>query len=139
MNAQEWLFHELQIDQQASYQYRVAEKDLDAFAQVSGDMNPLHMDPVFAKDEQFHGRVAHGMFLGALVSQLVGMRLPGLYSLILTEQLDFKKPVYIGDELFIEGRIRHRSEATKIIEIQISIIRNGESVSEGMVRVRLLR
>jgi len=136
--SREWRFEELKIDQRASYLHQVTKKDVDDFAVISGDMTALHIDPVYARKEHFRDRVVHGMFLGALVSRLVGMELPGKYSLLLSAHLYFKKPVYIGDELIVEGKIRHKSESTRIVDMHIGILRNKETVTEGLVHVRVL-
>lgn len=139
MRAVKRSFAQLSIGQSASIKRTVTKKNVSAFALVSGDHNPLHVDEKYAKGTQFERVVVHGMFLGSLVSQLVGMKLPGAYSLLMKEMLEFKKPVFIGDTVVVTGTIAHKSDAARLVEIRVEITRIDELVALGSVHVRLLQ
>lgn len=129
----------LKTGESASLKRTITAKDVDAFAELSGDHNPLHVEPEYAKETQFKRVVVHGMFLGALVSQLVGMNMPGAYSLLMKETLEFKKPVFIDDTVAVVGTIVHKSPAARLVEISIEISRKSEVIASCTVHVRLLQ
>ena len=135
----EYTFDSLPLQQRASFEHIVQQKDVDAFADVSGDRNPLHTDAAFASRTQFKEVVVHGMYLGALLSRMIGMELPGLNSLLGASYLEFKKPVRVGDSIRVEGVVTHKSAATRIAEIELTFSRTGELVATGNARVQLLK
>ena len=120
----------------ASFRVVVTEEAVIAFARISGDHNPLHMDEVYAQKTEFQGRIVHGMFLAALVSQLIGMQLPGRSALLMKENLEFKKPAHIGDSLLVQGTVVHSSGSTGVLEIAIEISRDDDILASGSVHVR---
>jgi acyl dehydratase len=136
--AKERTLSSLTIGEEAEILRTVTAADVDAFARVSGDENPLHMDESFAATAGFKGRVVHGMFLGALVSQLVGMHFPGRHALLIKETLEFKKPLFIGDTVRVRGTLTMKSDATRLIEITIAAHRDDEVVAGGSATVRVL-
>ena len=114
------------------------EEDIINFAKISGDYNPLHLDENYASKTQFGNRIVHGMYLGSLVSRLVGMELPGKRALLIKESLEFKKPVFIGDKLIIRGTIITKSQTTGLIELAIDIKQGTEILVTGSVYARIL-
>ena len=127
----------ISVGDTASIEKVITEEDLVAFSNLSGDFNPLHTDAAYAQSTPFKQRVVFGFLLGAYVSQLVGMHLPGKRALILKESLDFKKPVHIGDPIVITGIVISKSESTGIIEIKILITVLGLATTEGSVFTRV--
>ena len=132
-------FESLTIGESASLEHMISENDIARFSELSGDYNPLHVDDSYATTAGFGKRVVHGFFLGSLVSQLVGMRLPGKYALLMRESLEFKKPAFIDETIVITGTIVAKSEATKIIELSINITRGGETITTGSAYARVLQ
>jgi acyl dehydratase len=90
-------FDEIAIGQSASLSRLLTRRDIELFAVVSGDVNPSHVDPEFAKDDMFHKLVAHGMWSGALISTLLGTELPGPGTVYVSQSLHFHRPVGVGD------------------------------------------
>jgi len=111
---------------------------IQTFAELSGDHNPLHVDETYSAKTNFGKPVAHGMLLGALVSELVGMHLPGVRCLLIKESLEFKLPVFAGDAIRVEGKVMHKSEVTRLLEIAITITRGSEVVATGTVHTKVL-
>ena len=136
--AREVVYASLVEGEQASFSHLITEADVDIFASLSGDHNPLHTDDTYAATTQFGKRVVHGMLLGSLVSRLVGMHLPGRYALLVKETLEFKKPVLIGDTVMVTGTLTRKSDATKLIDIQVVIAVGDTVVTRGEVMVRML-
>lgn len=100
MSSSAGLFIEdISIGQSADYRRTVAEADITAFAEVSGDSNPVHMDQAYAEATLFKGRIAHGMLSAAYISTVIGMKLPGPGAIYMSQSLKFRAPVRIGDEV----------------------------------------
>ena len=114
---------------------RVDDEKIDSFACLSGDCSPIHMDSDFAKMRGFKGRVAHGLLLGAVVSRLVGMLLPGENALLQQVQLTFHSPVYGGDQVSVIGIVARKSEAVRSIQVSIRVECKGIVVASGKVQV----
>jgi acyl dehydratase len=135
----EIIFDQINIGDKASFEREITENDLNKFADVSGDYNPLHIDTDYAKKTKFNGKIVHGMFLGALVSRLVGMELPGKYALLVKESLEFKSPGGVGDTVIVNGYVMSKSKASRMIEIAVEIRRGAELLVKGSVHVILLQ
>ncbi|MGP8233002.1 MAG: bifunctional enoyl-CoA hydratase/phosphate acetyltransferase [Methylovirgula sp.] len=92
-------FDEIAVGDQASVSKTVSQQDIDLFAVVSGDVNPAHLDPVYAKTDMFHRVIAHGMLSAGLISNVLGTKLPGPGTIYLGQDLRFTAPVDIGDTI----------------------------------------
>ncbi len=92
-------FEDLFVGQSASRAHVITDQDIRAFADVSGDHNPVHLDEEFAQTTPFKGRIAHGMLSGAFISALIASELPGPGSIYISQSMSFKRPVRIGDNL----------------------------------------
>jgi 3-hydroxybutyryl-CoA dehydratase len=93
----------------------VTEEDLQRFAVVSGDNNPLHLDEEFAAGTEFGGRIAHGMFAGALISAALATRLPGPGTVYLSQNLAFRRPVRIGDTLTVRLEVAEKRRRGRVL------------------------
>jgi phosphate acetyltransferase/phosphate butyryltransferase len=92
---------ELRIGESAEMVRVLAQEDIELFAVMSGDVNPAHLDAAYADETQFHHVVAHGMWGGALISAVLGTRLPGPGTIYTDQSLHFKRPVAIGDSITV--------------------------------------
>ena len=92
-----YYFEELSMGQSAVFGKTVTEADIAAFAGVSGDTNPVHLNEEYAKNTMFRGRIAHGMLSAAFISTVFGTKLPGPGCIYVSQSLKFKAPVKIGD------------------------------------------
>jgi acyl dehydratase len=131
-------FASLVVGEEASFLHRLSVQDVDAFAELSGDYNPLHVDDAYAETTLFGKRIVHGMFLGALFSQAIGMQLPGTRSLLVRQSMEFKKPVFIGDEIEVKVMLAMKSEATRLVELRLTISRVEETVATGSAHVKVI-
>ena len=114
----------------------VTEKDIELFAEVSGDFNPVHMREEFAKKTFFGGRIAHGVFALGLISA-AGAKLPGLV-ILLSMSSKFLKPVKIGDTITAVAEVTAARKEKGIITLKNTCTnQNGEAVVEGETMVRL--
>ena len=98
-------FEDLEVGMNAEVNKVITEANVKAFADLSGDVNPLHLDEEFAKRTRMEGRVVHGMVSASLLSTIVGYKLPGPGCLWLSQTLRFLHPVRIGDRVRARGSI----------------------------------
>jgi 3-hydroxybutyryl-CoA dehydratase len=109
----------------------VGEADIAAFADVSGDHNPLHLDEDYAAKTPFRGRIAHGMLAGAYISALIGGRLPGPGVIYISQMLCFKRPIRIGDEVTVRATIEAIDERQAHVTIATVCLVKGKAAVEG--------
>ena len=94
-------FDEIAIGESASLSRTLSKDDIALFAVMSGDVNPAHLDQPYAEHSMFHHIIAHGMWGGALISAVLGTRLPGPGTIYLGQDLRFRKPVGLGDTVTV--------------------------------------
>jgi phosphate acetyltransferase len=129
-------FDELSVGQSARLLRTLTLADIQAFAAVSGDTNPAHMDADYANDTLFHGVIAHGMWGGALISALLGTQFPGPGTIYLDQALHFTKPVRIGDTLTVTATVRSKDNAKKSVELDCLVVnQRGDRVLHGTAKV----
>jgi len=117
----------------------ISEEDLQKFAQLSGDTNPLHVDEDFAARTQFQQRVVNGMLLASYVSALVGTKCPGPGALWSQQSFRWKAPVFVGDQIHIKLRVTHKSIGSRSLAIVVTGTNGSGSVfMEGDGVVSLL-
>lgn len=87
------------IGQSASLKKVFCSEEVLAFAELSMDKNPIHLDQKFAEQTRFGSRIVHGFFAGSLISAVFGTQLPGEGAIYLHQEMNFRKPVYHGDEI----------------------------------------
>lgn len=122
----------LAVGRSASVTLKVTDELVDAFAELSGDCNPLHMNDAFAQAAGFTSRVAHGALLTAHVSRLIGTELPGAGCLWLKHQVQWRTPVFVGDVVEITARVKHISVGTNIVLLGMEARnQNGTVVMDG--------
>ena len=90
-------FDEIKVGMSLSYSQTITDADVKAFAGISGDNNPLHMDQQYAVESEFGNRIAHGLISASYFSALFGTRLPGPGCVYVEQNLKFLRPVFIGD------------------------------------------
>jgi 3-hydroxybutyryl-CoA dehydratase len=93
---------EIQIGMSATYSHTVTDADVKSFAELSGDYNPLHLSDEFATNSKFGARIAHGMYLASFFPALMGNQITGPGSVYVSQNLRFKKPVYLGNTVVAE-------------------------------------
>lgn len=99
MAEQTYFIDDLNAGMEASYSRVVSREDIDTFAEVSGDSNPLHLDEAYAATTMFNGCIAHGMLSASYISKVLGTQLPGPGAIYLSQSLKFKAPVRPGDQV----------------------------------------
>lgn len=129
-------FNTINIDDFSKRQHTVTEADLILFAKASGDLNPLHLDEEYAATTPFKQRIAHGMFTGGLISASLAMDLPGPGTIYLSQDLQFKRPVCIADELTVTLSVTEKHDVKPIITLHCEVTnQDGKAVVTGTAKV----
>ena len=126
-----YCLEDLSVGQSAERSHVVSEGDITAFAQVSGDFNPVHMDEAFAATTPFKGRIAHGMLSAAYISALIAGELPGEGTIYMSQSLRFRRPVRIGDEVTTQVTITAIDEAKARVTLATTCSVDGAVVLDG--------
>lgn len=108
-------FDELKLAQTASLTRTLLEKDVELFALLSGDESPAYLDEVYAQDRALGGVISYGMWPGALISTLLGTTLPGLGTISLNQNLNFKKPVRPGETITVTISVKEKKKHKSIV------------------------
>ena len=135
----EYKFSDIEIGLEESFEVKIDASKMDKFLDISSDINPLHVDSNYAKKKGFPGRVVYGLLTSSFYSTLVGVHLPGKHCILQGIDIQFSKPVYIGDTLKISGKVSYINEAYKQIEIRAFITnQNNEKVSKATIKTGVL-
>ena len=125
-------FDEIAVGESAEVTREVGKTDIELFAVVSGDVNPAHLDHDYAANTRFKGVIMHGMWGGALISALLGTRLPGPGTIYLSPSLAFKRPVCLGDQVTVRVSVKSKRDDKKLVTFDCSAVnQRGETVIEG--------
>lgn len=127
---------EIQVGDGATLHRQVTERDIQLFAAVSGDVNPAHVDALYAKTSHFHEIIAHGMLGGSLISTVLGTQFPGPGTIYLGQTLKFLKPVHIGDTLTVTVKVTSMNAANRRVRLATTCIdQDGDVVIVGEAEV----
>jgi phosphate acetyltransferase len=129
-------FDELKVGESASLSRTLTKQDIELFAVMSGDVNPVHVDEAFARDDMFHKIIAHGMWGAALISALLGTELPGPGTIYLSQTLSFRHPIAIGDTVVVSVSVREKNAAKRKVVLDCCVVNQaGNVVIEGVADV----
>lgn len=134
-----YTYDEIAVGQEEAFQVTVTEQMMAQFLQITGDVNPLHLDAAYAATRQYADKVVYGMLSSSFFSTLAGVYLPGKYSLIHSVESKFLRPVYVGDELTVSGTVKEKEDAYRMLILNL-LIRNqkGEKVVKGSMQIKML-
>lgn len=113
----------------------VTDEDIEMFAQVSTDFNPVHMDDDYARDTIFEGRIAHGMLTAGLISAVIGEQLPGHGTVYMGQSLKFLAPVRPGDMVVAEVEVIDIDYAKRRVQLSTRCLVDGKKVLVGEATV----
>lgn len=129
-------FEELTIGQTATMTRQVTADDVKAFAMVTHDYNPAHLDDDYAEQSQFKVVIVHGMWTAGLLSALIATKLPGLGSVYLNQSLSFRRPVHINDTLTATVAVTSKDETKKWVTLDCQVTnQDGKVVVTGEAQV----
>lgn len=125
---------DLAVDMTASLEKTISAADVEMFASLSGDNNPIHLDDAYAKSTSFGARIVHGMFSAALISAVAGTKLPGPGGVYLSQSLKFRKPIFIDQTAVATLTIidintrRGRVTINTDVHVEGKLVVSGEAV-----------
>ena len=129
-------YGDISIGHQESFMIKITASMVEKFSNLSGDLNPLHMDNEFAESSLFKKRIVHGMLLSSFFSRLIGMKLPGKNALYFSQTLNFRSPCYIDDEIEVVGEVTEKSDSTQIITVSTSIFNKSKiCLIDGIAKI----
>ena len=114
-------FDSILVGDKAELIHVITQSDINQFVKLTGDDNKLHVDEEYASTTSFKKPVAHGMLGASFISTIIGTKLPGDGALWFSQNLEFLKPVRVGDELRITAEVIKKIDRTKTIELQTDI------------------
>jgi acyl dehydratase len=125
-------FEAIECGDFAVLEKRISVDEIERFAQLSGDFNPLHLDATFAEQTQFAKPIAHGMLVGSYVSTLIGMRLPGPGALWIQQTFRWLHPIFAGDVVRVVLRVVHKSPGSRMLKVEVEASnQDGTRILEG--------
>jgi 3-hydroxybutyryl-CoA dehydratase len=130
-------FEDLKVGMTERMSKTVASSDVVGFAEVTGDRNPIHLSEHFAAKTTFRTRIAHGLYTASLISALLGTRLPGPGAVYISQTLNFRAPVKIGDTVLVEVAVAELFESKHRARLTCSCIVDGEIVLDGEALVKV--
>jgi acyl dehydratase len=129
----------LKVGDKFSTSKQITDAVVRAFAELSGDYNPIHLDEEFAKTTRFGKRIAHGMISGALISAVLGYELSERKIVFLNQTMKFVAPVFIDETVTATATVKNVREDKPIVTLEtICSNQNGETVVEGEAVVMIL-
>lgn len=123
---------EIEVGQSASFTKTITETDVYLFAGITGDVNPVHVNEVYAKEGIFKGRVAHGMLSASLISTVLGMYLPGPGSIYAKQDIKFLAPVRFNDTITATCTVKEKITEKKRVILDCKVTnQDGVDVVSG--------
>jgi len=113
----------------------ITDRDIELFAEISTDHNPVHLDDDYARDTIFEGRIAHGMLTAGLISAVIGEQLPGHGTIYMSQNLKFLAPVRPGDLVYAEVKVVDMVIDKRRVKLNCRCEVNGENVLVGEAMV----
>ena len=122
---------DLEIGMSRSLRKEVTDRDIELFAEVSTDRNPVHLDDDYARDTIFEGRIAHGMLTAGLISAVIGEQLPGHGTVYLGQSLKFLAPVRPGDVVLAEVTVTAIDHGKRRVTLETRCLVGNTTVLKG--------
>jgi len=127
-------FEDLSVGMTERFAKTIASSDVVGFAEVTGDRNPIHLSEHFAAKTPFKTRIAHGLYTASLISAVLGTRLPGPGAVYISQTLNFRAPVKIGDTVEVSVRVtelmpdKHRARLACTCTVGKDVVLDGEAL-----------
>lgn len=128
-------FEDLTVGQRETLMKTVMDDDVIAFADLSGDRNPVHLSDHFARKTRFGERIVHGLYTASLISTVIGMYLPGPGAVYLSQTLNFRGPVKIGDVITVVVEVQELTEKGRRVKLHCECLVDGKVVLDGEANV----
>lgn len=128
-------FEDLSLGMSHETHHKITENDIQLFAEVSGDHNPLHMNEEYASKTSFGQRIAHGALTASYISGILGNNLPGPGSIFTGLSMRFRRPVYIGSDVTVRAEVTELLERGNRVTLKVACIVDGKAAISGEAKV----
>jgi len=126
-----YYLEDLEVGMSATTSMTITGEQIDTFAKITGDFNPIHVDEDAAKAAGFPGRIAHGALSASLISAVLGNDLPGPGAVFVELNLRFRRPALIGDEVTAVATVQEINERTGRVKMKCYCEVNGKQICRG--------
>lgn len=125
-------YDDLEVGMRASFTKTITETDVYLFAGISGDFNPMHLNEEFAQKTPFGRRIAHGAVPQSLIAPVLGMKLPGLGTIVTEITTRFRAPTFFGDTITASAEVVEKIDAKRRVRLKLLWTnQRGETVATG--------
>lgn len=139
INAQGHYLEDLTIGMFAEKNMVVSAEKINAFAELSGDFNPVHVDAEYAATTMFGKRIAHGALSASLISAILGNDLPGPGAIFVELNMRFRKPAFIDEEITARAEVAEINEKTGRVKMKVSCMVDGKAIIRGEAGVVVMK
>lgn len=126
-----YFFEDLDVGMSDAVSHAVTDEDIVKFAEVTGDVNPVHLNEDYAKTTMFKGRIAHGIFGAGMISAVFGTKMPGPGCIYVHQNLKFRAPVMLGDTITATVTVTSKDEERGFVYFDTVCTVNGKPVIKG--------
>lgn len=129
---------DIKVGMTATIERSLSREDIHRFSLLTGDYHPLHTAPEYARQHGFNDIIAHGLLISSFSSTLIGMKLPGENTVIISQTFKYRHPAYPGDGLAITGVVTKVEERFSRVEIKVKIVNDiGKTVASGLYLIKI--
>jgi len=131
-------YHAISVGMQAAHDYVITPAVYEHFLAAFHDYSPVHVDETFAKARGFAGKVMHGALLNGFVSHFVGMHFPGRLSLLLSVDLRFSNPAYLGDSIHLAAVVSQKMDARNVLVLDATLTNTTRNCLAARGRIQVM-
>jgi len=129
-------YNEIKVGDTYTKDFIVTDEKVRTFAEISGDDNPLHVNDEFASKTRFGKRIAHGILITSFISKVIGRDFPGDGTIYVSQQVKFKRPVFIGDKVTVKIEVLEKNDSKKRITLSTDVYNEeNKKVIEGNAEI----
>jgi acyl dehydratase len=131
-------YHEINVGMKVSHEYVISQEVYDHFLGAFHDYSPVHVHPPFAKSRGFPDRVMHGALLNGFISHFIGMRFPGRFSLLLSVDMRYSQPSYLGDAIHLETEVIQKMDLRHLLVLVATLTNVTRGQLAGRARIQVM-